>query len=153
MNEASQADQWLIIHLQRGWKRGFDPWFRRSPGERNGNPLQYSYLGNPMDRGAWQAMVHRVAKSWTWFSNWTTTNYEYLPLNLTKFEITSTHPLPSPPATHTSEVFPRYHCSLDYGRNYFYSVCSKFYCNLLEMSQKFIWLHREANKLTKTFYN
>ena len=32
-------------------------------GEGNGNPLQYSCLGNPMDRGAWQAMVHRVAKS------------------------------------------------------------------------------------------
>ena len=36
---------------------------RRSPGEGNGNPLQYSYLGNPMDRGAWQAAVHGVAES------------------------------------------------------------------------------------------
>ena len=36
----------------------------RSPGEGNGNPLQYSCLGNPMDRGAWWATVHRVAKSW-----------------------------------------------------------------------------------------
>ena len=34
----------------------------RSPGERNGNPLQYSCLGNPMDRGAWQARVHGTAK-------------------------------------------------------------------------------------------
>ena len=34
----------------------------RSPGEGNGNPLQYSCLGNPMDRGAWQAVVHGVAK-------------------------------------------------------------------------------------------
>ena len=34
--------------------RGFRPWAGRSPGERNGNPLQYSCLGNPMDRGAWQ---------------------------------------------------------------------------------------------------
>ena len=34
----------------------------RSPGERNGNPLQYSCLGNPMDRGGWQATVHRVTK-------------------------------------------------------------------------------------------
>ena len=34
----------------------------RSPGEGNGNPLQYSHLGNPMDRGAWQATVHGVAK-------------------------------------------------------------------------------------------
>ena len=36
----------------------------RSPGEGNGNPLQYSCLDNPMDRGAWLAKVHRVAKSW-----------------------------------------------------------------------------------------
>ena len=34
----------------------------RSPGVGNGNPLQYSCLGNPMDRGAWWATVHRVAK-------------------------------------------------------------------------------------------
>ena len=34
----------------------------RSPGEENGNPLQYSCLGNPMDREAWQATVHRVTK-------------------------------------------------------------------------------------------
>ena len=33
-------------------------------GEGNGNPLQYSYLGNPMDRGAWWATVHGVTKSW-----------------------------------------------------------------------------------------
>jgi len=37
----------------------------RSPAGRHGNPLQYSCLENPMDRGAWQAMVHRVAKSQT----------------------------------------------------------------------------------------
>ena len=37
----------------------------RSPGEGNGNPLQYSRLENPMDRGAWWAIVHRVTKSWT----------------------------------------------------------------------------------------
>ena len=35
----------------------------RCPGEGNDNPLQYSCLGNPMDRGAWQATVHGVAKS------------------------------------------------------------------------------------------
>ena len=34
----------------------------RSPGEGNGNPLQYSCLGNPMDRGAWQAIGHGVTK-------------------------------------------------------------------------------------------
>ena len=34
----------------------------RSPGEGNGNPLQYSRLENPVDRGAWQAIVHRVKR-------------------------------------------------------------------------------------------
>ena len=34
----------------------------RCPGEGNGNPLQYSSMGNPMERGAWQATVHGVAK-------------------------------------------------------------------------------------------
>ena len=37
----------------------------RSPGGGHGNPLQYSFLENPMDRGAWQATVHRVTKSET----------------------------------------------------------------------------------------
>ena len=36
----------------------------RSPGGEHGNPLQYSCLENPMDRGAWRAIIHRVAKSW-----------------------------------------------------------------------------------------
>ena len=36
----------------------------RSPGERHGNPLQYSCLENPMDKGAWQATIQRVTKSW-----------------------------------------------------------------------------------------
>jgi len=35
-----------------------------SPGGGNGNPLQYSWLENPMDRGAWQAIVHGLTKSW-----------------------------------------------------------------------------------------
>ena len=38
------------------------PRSEKSPGERNGNAVQYSCLGNPMDRGAWQATVHRVQK-------------------------------------------------------------------------------------------
>ena len=41
----------------------------RSPGERNGNPLQYSCLENSMDRGAWWAIVHTVVKSWTRLSD------------------------------------------------------------------------------------
>ena len=44
---------------------GSMPGLGRSPGEGNGNPFQYSCLENSMDRGAWQATVHVVAKSWT----------------------------------------------------------------------------------------
>ena len=47
-----------------------------SSGEGNGNPLHYSCLGNPKDRGPWWATVHGVTKSWTWLSYWkTTTGY------------------------------------------------------------------------------
>ena len=44
---------------------GLIPGSGRSPGGGNGNPLQYSCLENPMDRGAWQAIVHGVAKNQT----------------------------------------------------------------------------------------
>ena len=44
---------------------GLIPGSGRSPGEGHGNPLQYSCLENTMDRGAWPAIAHRVAKSWT----------------------------------------------------------------------------------------
>ena len=43
---------------------GSIPGSERSPGEGNGNPLHYSCLGNYVDRGAWQATVHGVKKSW-----------------------------------------------------------------------------------------
>ena len=50
------------IHLQ--YRRcGFDPDPGRSPGEGNGNPLQYSSLENLVDRGAWWAVVYGVAES------------------------------------------------------------------------------------------
>ena len=48
---------------------GLIPGLGRSPGGGNGNPFQYSWLGNPMDRGAWWATVHGVTKSWTWISD------------------------------------------------------------------------------------
>ena len=48
---------------------GSIPGWGRSPGERNGNPLQYPRLENPMDGGAWWATVHGVAKSRTRLSD------------------------------------------------------------------------------------
>ena len=51
---------------------GSIPGSGRSPGEGNGNPLQHSCLENPMDRGARQATIHRVAKSRIQLNNYTT---------------------------------------------------------------------------------
>ena len=48
---------------------GLIPGLGRSPGEGNDNPLQYSCLEDPMDRGAWRATVHRVTKSQTQLSD------------------------------------------------------------------------------------
>ena len=54
---------WEIRVQSLGWKD--------STGEGNDNPLQYPCLENPMDRGAWWATVHGVAKSWTRLSDFT----------------------------------------------------------------------------------
>ena len=56
--------QWWRRCLPKGDASSI-PGSGRSPGEGSGNPLQYSCLENPMDRGAWQTMVHGVAKSQT----------------------------------------------------------------------------------------
>ena len=50
---------------------GLIPGSGKSPGGGNGNPLQYSCLGNPMNRGAWWATVHGVTKSQTRWTGWT----------------------------------------------------------------------------------
>ena len=53
---------------------GSIPGLGRSPGEGNGNPLQYSRLENPIDRGAWWATVHGIAKSRTRLNDFTSGN-------------------------------------------------------------------------------
>ena len=53
--------------VQETWIRSLG--LGRSHGDRNGNPLQYACLENPMDRRAWQASFHGVAKSWTQLSD------------------------------------------------------------------------------------
>ena len=71
-SSSSSALQWLrrglsgkesICNAGDTGVAGSIPRWRRSPGGENGNPLQYSCLENPVDRGAWRATVHRVAKS------------------------------------------------------------------------------------------
>ena len=65
------------LHSPYAGDPGLIPGLRRSPGEGKGNPLQYSCLENPMDRGTWQATVHGVAKSQTWQNNWTSLQSPY----------------------------------------------------------------------------
>ena len=55
----------LYFMLESQEMRVLIPGSGKSPGGGNGNPLQYSCLENPMDRGAWQVTVHRITKSWT----------------------------------------------------------------------------------------
>ena len=80
---------WFLISLSASWVAlvlknlpasagdvrgaGSIAWCGRSPGGGNGNPLQYSFPENPTDRGVWWAMVQRVTKSQTHWSNlaWT----------------------------------------------------------------------------------
>ena len=56
----------------RNWDAGSIPGSWRAPGRQHGNPLQYSCLENPLDRGAWRATVHMVAKSQTWLKQLST---------------------------------------------------------------------------------
>ena len=69
----------LTCQCRRHKKCRFDLWAGKiQGGEGNGNLLQYSCLENPMDRGAWRATVHRVAKSQTWLkwlSTWVGNKY------------------------------------------------------------------------------
>ena len=58
----------VVNNLLANADLGSIPGLGRSSGEGNGNLLQYSCLGNPIDRGAWQATFHRVAKNQTQFS-------------------------------------------------------------------------------------
>ena len=55
----------VFLCLSDARDRGSIHGLGRSSGEGNGNPVSYSCLGDPMDRGAWQATVHGGAKSWT----------------------------------------------------------------------------------------
>ena len=57
------ADGSVVVNLPAGaGVPGLIPGLGRSPGEENGNPLQYSCLGNPVDRGVWWFAVHGVTK-------------------------------------------------------------------------------------------
>ena len=115
---------------------GLIPGLGRSPGERNGNPLQHSCLENPMDGGAWLATVHGVAKSRTRLSDFTFT----VTLRLTFWRIaklfsTVVMHFTFPPATHKCSNFSTFLpiivivCFFDYYHPNEYEVIS--HCGLL----------------------
>ena len=59
----------MVKNLCAMQETGLIPELAKSPGEGNGYPLQYAYLENSTDRGAWWATVHGGAKSWTLLSD------------------------------------------------------------------------------------
>ena len=80
----------------------------RPPGEGDGNPLQYPFLGNPIDRGAWWATVHGITKSWIQLSEspsvmsdsfrtlWTVAHQAALSMGFSRQEYWSGLSFPSP---------------------------------------------------------
>ena len=77
-SSSSKTSEWNFLGGSDGEEPTFNagdpdsiPGSGRSLVEKNGNPLQYSCLENPMDWGAWWAAVHGVTKSWTWLSDFT----------------------------------------------------------------------------------
>ena len=72
---SGKESTWQCRRLRR---HRFDPWVGKIPWRGNGNPLQYSCLGNPMDRGAWWATVHGVTKNWTQLSSTGVCVYIYI---------------------------------------------------------------------------
>ena len=68
---------------------GAIPGSGRAPGGGHGNPLQFSCLENPMDRGAWHTTVHRVAKSWVWLKSLST----HAPVHQQSFSMSTWCPL------------------------------------------------------------
>ena len=84
---------------------GSVPGLGRSPGGGHGNSFQYSYLENPMDRGAWWATVHKVTKSWTWLKQfsmhahraWASSVHSLL--NISKLNDTTTGTMTVPRST------------------------------------------------------
>ena len=86
--------------------QGSIPGLGRSPGEGNGNPLQYSCLENPTDEGAWKATVHGVAKSLTWLSDFTHSIYAGIYFSF----LNSFYGIP-PADSRSCELFLTYICS------------------------------------------
>ena len=78
------------------WDAGSNPGLGRSPGEGNGNSLQYSCLENSMDREAWWAIVHRVAKSQTQLKWLSMHNIIYFSFYLIYLQISAALTIPSP---------------------------------------------------------
>ena len=83
---------------------GLIPGLGRSPGEGNGNSLQYPCLENLMDRGAWWAAVHGVAKSWARLNDEHNEKNSRKVAEIRKLKKKTTHPTPTPQSEGFEEI-------------------------------------------------
>ena len=92
ISDTPRIQNTAIYNKAKGFRGGLDgkescnevdpgsiPESGKSPGEENGCPLQYPCLENPMNRGAWRATVHGIAKSWTQLSDYAQAHNEAKP--------------------------------------------------------------------------
>ena len=100
----------------------------RSPGGKHGNPLQYSCLENPMDKGAWRVTVHSITKSCTQLKRLSmhARDYDALGLRNTYHQIKMTSFIYHY-TYRTTEEFRENHCSLQYTHTHTHTYMPKFY--------------------------
>ena len=98
----------LACQSRRCKSHRYNPWVRKTPGEGHGNPIQYSCMEIPMDRGAWWVKIHRVVQSQTWLKRQQAHTHIIIttlhcliilsPSKQTLYSFTPAFPLPPPPS-------------------------------------------------------
>ena len=114
---------YLLLMASPVVKNLLDPWSGRFPGVQNGNPLQYSFLDNPIYRGAWQATVHGVAKSQTELCNFA---HHLLIVLSQAYHYTSSH---AKMEYLISFSLIKFHCVSDKRVGFFYVLLHQRHCD------------------------
>ena len=118
----------ICLESARNAGNGFDSWVGKICWEGNGYPLQYSCLENSVDRGAWQATVHGVPKSWTWLNDF---HFHFSVENNTAVSFKNEHRIVIWSSSSTSGWTPKGSESKDMNR----CLCTHVLSNIIHSSQ------------------